>query len=44
MCLSGLCCYKVGFSPVKASRGYSLIAVHGLVIVMASLAAGAQPQ
>ena len=32
----GLCCY-VGFSLVAASRDYSLAAVFGLLIVVASL-------
>ena len=34
----GLCCCT-GFSLVEASRDYSLVAVHGFLIVMASLAA-----
>ena len=33
----GLCC-RAGFSPVAASRGYSLVAVHGLLVAVASLA------
>ena len=33
----GLCCCA-GFSPVAASRGYSLVAVHGLLVAVASLA------
>ena len=32
----GLCCYK-GFSLVSESGGYSLVEVHGLLIVVASL-------
>ena len=34
------CC--VGFSRVAASKGYSLVATHGLLIVVASLVWGAQ--
>ena len=34
----GLCCCT-GFSPVAASRGYSLVAVPGLLIALASLVA-----
>ena len=33
----GLCCYA-GFSPAVASGGYSLVSVHGLLAVVASLA------
>ena len=36
MAVLGLCC-RVGFSLVAASRGYSLVVVRGLRIVMASL-------
>ena len=32
----GLCC-SAGFSPAVASGGYSLVSVHGLLIVVASL-------
>ena len=32
----GLCCCA-GFSPAAASGGYSLVAVHGLLIAVASL-------
>jgi len=32
-------CYCVGFSPVAASRGYSLVVVHRLLTVVASLVA-----
>ena len=34
----GLCCCT-GFSPVAASRGYSLVAVPGLLSALASLVA-----
>ena len=33
----GLCCCA-GFSPVAASRGYALVAVHRLLVSVASLA------
>ena len=34
----GLCCFE-GFSLVPASRGHSLVVVHGLLIEVASLVA-----
>ena len=34
----GLCCYA-GFSLVEASRGYSVVGVHGLLTAVASLIA-----
>ena len=36
LAILGLCCC-VGFSPVAASGGYSLVAVHRLLIAVASL-------
>ena len=33
-------CYFLAFSPVVRSRGYSLVRVCGLLLVVASLAAG----
>ena len=36
MAVPGLHCYP-GFSLVAVSRGYSLVAVHGLLIAVASL-------
>ena len=38
LAVPGLCCWE-GFSLVVTSRGYSRIAVHGLLIVVASLVA-----
>ena len=32
-------CYCVGFSPVASGRGYSLVLVHRLLIVVVSLVA-----
>ena len=32
----GLCCCCVGFSPVVASKGYSIAVAHGLLIAVAS--------
>ena len=34
-CAGSSCC--MGFFPVAASRGYSLVAMHGLLIAVASL-------
>ena len=38
MAVLGLCC-SAGFSLVVASVGYSLVAVHGLLIAVVSLVA-----